>query len=233
MGPEDFSKYDIVITTYQTLASDWAAVGQPPKSKGLYSVHWRRIILDEGHNIRNPTSKGASAVTAVLARSRWVLTGTLIINSLKDLYSLLRFIGITGGLEKLEVFNSILVRPIKNNGSSAEALLQAIMSAFTLRRRKEMKFVDLKLPELSEFVHRIDFADKERERYSALFQEAQGTLSSYRKVEGQKASETYRYLLEVRQYCSHRYRGFFLTCYYRSFFAYVKSATTGRCAQSV
>ncbi|KAI4842603.1 SNF2 family DNA-dependent ATPase domain-containing protein [Aureobasidium sp. EXF-8845] len=136
-----------------TLASDWASGGQPPKSKGLYSVHWRRIILDEGHNIRNPTSKGASAVTAVLARSRWVLTGTPIINTLKDLYSLLHFIGITGGLEKLEVFNSVLVRPIKNHDSSAEALLQAIMSSFTLRRRKEMKFVDLKLPELSEFVH--------------------------------------------------------------------------------
>ncbi|THZ84049.1 SNF2 family DNA-dependent ATPase domain-containing protein [Aureobasidium pullulans] len=207
MSPEDFSQYDVVITTYQTLASDWASGGQPPKSKGLYSVRWRRVILDEGHNIRNPSSKGASAVTAVIARSRWVLTGTPIINSLKDLYSLLRFIGITGGMEKLEVFNSVLVRPIKANDSSATALLQAIMSAFCLRRRKEMKFIDLKLPELSEFVHRIQFADKEKERYMALFQEAQGTLSSYRKVEGQKASETYRYLLEIllrlRQVCNH------------------------------
>jgi SWI/SNF-related matrix-associated actin-dependent regulator of chromatin subfamily A3 len=209
MGPQDFSKYDVVITTYQTLASSWAPGGQPPKSKGLYSVHWRRIILDEGHNIRNPTSKGASAVTAVLARSRWVLTGTPIINTLKDLYSLLRFIGITGGLEKSEVFNSVLVRPIKNNNSSADALLQAIMSSFTLRRRKEMKFVDLKLPELSEFVHRIDFADKEKERYNALFQEAQGTLSSFRKAEGQKASETYRHLLEVRHCILYDCRGIF------------------------
>lgn len=113
---------------------------------------------------------------------------------------MLRFIGITGGLEKLEVFNSVLVRPVKANDSSAIALLQAIMSSFTLRRRKEMKFVDLKLPELSEFVHRIKFADKEKERYNALLKEAQGTLSSYRKVEGQKAAETYRYLLEVRCY---------------------------------
>ena len=197
MGPQDFSKYDVVVTTYQTLASDWASGGQIPKSKGLYSVRWRRVILDEGHNIRNPTSKGASAVTAVLARSRWVLTGTPIINSLKDLYSLLRFIEITGGMEKLEVFNSVLVRPIKSNDPSATALLQAIMAAFCLRRRKEMKFVDLKLPELSEFVHRIQFADKEKERYTALFEEAKGTLSSYRKVEGRKAADTFRYLLEV------------------------------------
>jgi SWI/SNF-related matrix-associated actin-dependent regulator of chromatin subfamily A3 len=197
MGPEEFSQYQVVVTTYQTLASDWAAGEKLSKSKGLYSVRWRRIILDEGHSIRNPSSKGASAVTAISARSRWALTGTPIINSLKDLYTLLRFVGVTGGLEKLDVFNSVLVRPIKANDPSAAALLQAIMSAFCLRRRKEMKFIDLKLPELSEYVHRIQFADKERERYMALFQEAQGTLSSWRKVEGRKAFDTFRYLLEV------------------------------------
>ena len=32
MSPEDFSQYDVVITTYQTLASDWASGGQPPKA---------------------------------------------------------------------------------------------------------------------------------------------------------------------------------------------------------
>ena len=189
----------------------------------------KACILSAG----DPSSKGASAVTAVIARSRWVLTGTPIINSLKDLYSLLRFIGITGGMEKLEVFNSVLVRPIKANDSSATALLQAIMSAFCLRRRKEMKFIDLKLPELSEFVHRVQFADKEKERYMALFQEAQGTLSSYRKVEGQKASETYRYLLEVCCCVSPATVEYPLTRLPRFFFVSVKSATIGRCVLSV
>jgi len=154
MKAADFAEYDVVITTYQTLASDWMPRGkagskqsqQELRPTGLYSVDWRRVVLDEGHIVRNPSSKGAGAVVSVNARSRSILTGTPIINSLRDLYAHLRFIGITGGLEQLEVFNGVLVRPLKNGSIDATFLLQAIMAAFTLRRRKEMAFIDLKLP---------------------------------------------------------------------------------------
>lgn len=215
---EDFSKYDVVITTYQTLASDYMPKGKASQKKpsgdlrqsGLYSMQWRRVILDEGHTVRNPASKGAAAVTAVKAKSKWVLTGTPIVNSLKDLYSLLCFIGISGGLENLEIFNRVLVRPLKQGDASATYLLQAIMAAFTLRRRKEMEFIDLKLPKLDEYVHRIDFTAKERERYQALNAEAQGLLRKYEKKVGQQgkgAGEAFQHLLEIllrmRQCCNH------------------------------
>ena len=84
MKAAEFSEYDVVVTTYQTLASDYMPKGnggnkkEPERqlrSSGLYSMHWRRIILDEGHTVRNPASKGAAAVTALMAQSRWVLTG--------------------------------------------------------------------------------------------------------------------------------------------------------------
>lgn len=214
MKAEDFAQYDLVITTYQTLASDYMPRGKGAPSKqqpdrklrssGLYSMEWRRIILDEGHTVRNPASKGAAAVTAVMARSRWVLTGTPIVNSLRDLYSLLRFIGITGGLNQLEVFNSVLIRPLKNGDPSATFLLQAIMTAFTLRRKKEMAFIDLRLPKLDEYVHRMDFTPKEKERYVALAREAQGALTMHKK-EG--STQNFAHLLEVllrmRQCCNH------------------------------
>lgn len=212
MKPVEFAEYDVIITTYQTLASDYL----PPKTEkpapvprphGLYSVNWRRIILDEGHTIRNPQSKGAAAVTAVLAKSRWVLTGTPIVNSLKDLFSLVRFIGLTGGLEKLDIFNSVLVRPLKDGDPSATALLQAIISALCLRRKKEMKFIDLKLPKLEEYVSRITFSDKEKERYDALHNEAKGELQAYKNAEGRAATKAYNHLLEIllrlRQVCNH------------------------------
>ncbi|KAK4964870.1 hypothetical protein LTR66_012223 [Elasticomyces elasticus] len=212
MKPAEFAEYDVVITTYQTLASDYLpkSTGQAtPKSRptGLYSVEWRRIILDEGHIIRNPSSKGAAAVTAVMAESRWVLTGTPIINSLRDLYSLLRFVGITGGLERLEIFNSVLVRPLKGGDSAGAVLLQAIMTTFCLRRRKEMSFVDLRLPELSEYVHRIKFLGVEREKYDALQAEAKGQLQTFKDQSGAKANQAYNHLLEtllrMRQVCNH------------------------------
>ena len=219
MKAEQFAKYDVVITTYQTLASDYMPKGKGSNTKapekklrsdGLYSMQWRRVILDEGHIIRNPASKGAAAVCALISKSRWSLTGTPIVNSLKDLYSQLRFVGVTGGMEQLELFNRVLVRPLRIGEASATYLLQAIMTAFTLRRRKEMSFIDLKLPQLNEYVHRIDFTTKERERYDALHAEAQGLLTKYENKTGntgRDAGQAYQHLLEIllrmRQCCNH------------------------------
>ncbi|KAK3678603.1 hypothetical protein LTR78_001901 [Recurvomyces mirabilis] len=211
----DFQQYDVVITTYQTLAGDYMPRGsggskqpeQQLRSTGLYSMEWRRIILDEGHIVRNPASKGAAAVTALTSRSRWVLTGTPIVNSLKDLYSALRFLGVTGGLEQLPVWNSVLTRPLKSGDPSAVYLLQAIMKALTLRRRKDMAFIDLRLPQLEEFMHPVRFTPKERERYSALETEAQGLLKDVQKKKPGNVSSAYNHLLEIllrmRQCCNH------------------------------
>ena len=211
MKPSEFAEYDVVITTYGTLSSEYLPESQNPPKTGLYSVLWRRIVLDEGHNIRNPNTRGALAATAIAATSRWVLTGTPIINNLKDLYSLTKFIGLTGGLERLEIFNSVLIRPLKAGDADATLLLQALMGTLCLRRRKEMSFIDLRLPELFEYVNRIKFLPQEKEKYDALQVEAKGLLQTYQKRTGQgngkKAQEAYRHLLEIllrlRQVCNH------------------------------
>lgn len=216
MKPKDFAEYDVVITTYGTLSTEYLPNGKKtppaiPRDSGLYSVKWRRIVLDEGHSIRNPTTKGAQAATSILGSNRWVLTGTPIINNLKDLYSLVKFIGLTGGLERFEVFNSVLIRPLKAGSPEASLLLQALMGTLCLRRRKEMAFIDLRLPALSEYVHRISFLPQEKEKYDALQAEAKGLLQTYQNRSGQgngkKAQEAYRHLLEIllrlRQVCNH------------------------------
>lgn len=215
MKAEDFGEYDVVITSYGTLATEYFPRGKKnspsvPRPQGLFSVDWRRVILDEGHIIRNPQTKSALAALNLMAQSRWVLTGTPIINNLKDLFSLVRFIGLTGGLERLEIFNSILIRPLNQGDVNASLLLQALMATICLRRKKEMKFVDLKLPELSEYVHRIDFLDHEKEKYEALQAEAKGLLHTVQQNQTNsngKGQDTYRHLLEVllrlRQVCNH------------------------------
>lgn len=86
-----------------------------PRKDGLFSMKWARVVLDEGHTIRNHSTKSAVATTALLANARWVLTGTPIVNTIKDLYSMIKFLGITGGLERLELFNAILTRQLVSN----------------------------------------------------------------------------------------------------------------------
>ena len=43
-------------------------------------VGWLRIVLDEGHIIRNPKTTGAQAVCRLSAQHRWVVTGTPVHN---------------------------------------------------------------------------------------------------------------------------------------------------------
>ena len=41
----------------------------------LHSIRWLRVILDEGHAIRNPNAQQTKAVLYLEAERRWVLTG--------------------------------------------------------------------------------------------------------------------------------------------------------------
>ena len=209
MGPKDFEEYDIVITTYQTMALSLYPHGKDkpekvPTRKGLYSVKWRRIVLDEGHQIRNPKAKMSQAACAIMAGSRWVLTGTPIVNTLKDLYSHVKFIRLTGGLAEFEIFNGTLIRPLKNGDPAASVLLQALMATVCLRRMKDMKFIDLKLPEMTSLKYPVKFLPHEQEKYDAFKAEAQGVLEQ---AKARKGQATYSHLLEVlmrmRQACNH------------------------------
>jgi SWI/SNF-related matrix-associated actin-dependent regulator of chromatin subfamily A3 len=172
MTYREFGEYDVVVTSYGTLGTEYSSNGRTaekiPRKDGLFCINWARVVLDEGHNIRNPSTKSAVAATSLLATARWVLTGTPIVNTIKDLYSMLKFLAITGGLERMEIFNAILTRRLAVGDPGAEAILQSVMRTWSLRRKKDMKFVDLKLPELSEYVHRIAFRSDEREKYEAL-----------------------------------------------------------------
>jgi SWI/SNF-related matrix-associated actin-dependent regulator of chromatin subfamily A3 len=55
---ERFSQYNIVITTYNVVASEWKernrATRRQGQSRRLHSFAWHRIVLDEG--ISRPSS---------------------------------------------------------------------------------------------------------------------------------------------------------------------------------
>lgn len=173
MMHREFAEYDVVVTSYGLVGSECMPKGKKdpvktPTKDGLFSMNWRRVVLDEGHQIRNSSTRYAVATTNLLATSKWVLTGTPIVNTIKDLYSMIKYMGVTGGLERMELFNSILTRPLALGDPNAELILQSIMRTMCLRRRKDMAFIDLKLPEKSEYVHRIAFRKDEKEKYEAI-----------------------------------------------------------------
>ncbi len=196
----DLTKYRVVVTSYGTMSSE---AGRGP----LFQMTWRRIILDEGHTIRNARTKVAEAACLLKAQSRWVLTGTPIINNIRDLHSLLKFLRITGGIEQADIFNAAITRPLSFGEPAAEVLLQSLMTDLCLRRKKDMKFVDLKLPPKTEYIHRITFWPEEQKKYDALLSEAKGALEEYQRKsrDGQKArfQNVLERLLRLRQTCNH------------------------------
>jgi SNF2 family DNA or RNA helicase len=61
----------------------------------LALIHWYRVILDEAAQIRNKRTRAAQACFELDAVNRWVLSGTLIVNSLQDMYSYFHFLALS------------------------------------------------------------------------------------------------------------------------------------------
>ncbi|KAF7790392.1 hypothetical protein EIP86_001347 [Pleurotus ostreatoroseus] len=79
----------------------------------------------------------AQAVCSLVAQRRWVLTGTPIINSPKDLGSILTFLRICRPLDNEDFYKRMVLRPLKDGDPSGAELLRALMSHVCIRRTKE------------------------------------------------------------------------------------------------
>lgn len=42
----------------------------------LHGINWLRVVLDEGHIIRNPNAQMSKAALQLNAQRRWILSGT-------------------------------------------------------------------------------------------------------------------------------------------------------------
>ena len=60
----------------------------------LFKRPWDRIVLDEAHKIRNGDGTLAYRLRKMVAPIRWAITGTPLVNSKKDVVSLMGFIGV-------------------------------------------------------------------------------------------------------------------------------------------
>jgi SNF2 family DNA or RNA helicase len=63
-------------------------------SAALLQGPWDRIVLDEAHKIRNGDGELARKIRKLVAPLRWAITGTPLVNSKKDVVSLLAFVGV-------------------------------------------------------------------------------------------------------------------------------------------
>jgi DNA repair protein RAD5 len=58
----------------------------------LLGHSWKRLILDEAHCIKNNATYAAKACGMIESERRWCVSGTIIQNSIDDVFSLLKFL---------------------------------------------------------------------------------------------------------------------------------------------
>ncbi|XP_070609485.1 helicase-like transcription factor [Erythrolamprus reginae] len=197
------SKQDIVLTTYNVLATDYGARGASP----LHKIKWLRVVLDEGHTIRNPNAQQTKAALDLNAQRRWILTGTPIQNSLKDLWSLLSFLKLKPFTDRLW-WHRTIQRPVTMGDENGLKRLQSLIKSITLRRTKTSKVNGkpvLKLPERKVFMQHITLTDEESAIYHSVKNETKAALSRYF-TEGNVLAhyaDVLGALLRLRQLCCH------------------------------
>ncbi|KAL9094919.1 MAG: hypothetical protein Q9165_002869 [Trypethelium subeluteriae] len=138
---KDLEKYDVVITTYQIVASEHAG-SQMDRFEGIrigcMGVHWYRIMLDEAHTIKNRNAKMTQACYALQSVYRWCLTGTPMQNNLDELQSLIRFLRISP-YHELRPWKEQITAPLKNGrGGLSMKRLGAFLKACMKRRTKDV-----------------------------------------------------------------------------------------------
>lgn len=175
--PTLFSNFDLILTTYGTLRNDIQLLKQ---------FSFQFVFLDESQYIKNPESKIFAAVNQLVARQRFVITGTPVENSLIDLWSQLQFVN-PGLLGDLKFFRDRFYQPIQKKGSkSSEKRFRQIINPFILRRTK--KEVAGELPELTEKVHYCPMTPEQLEIYERRKSEIRNyILESTKKYGADKA----------------------------------------------
>ncbi|KXT01488.1 hypothetical protein AC578_4525 [Pseudocercospora eumusae] len=137
----ELKKYDVVITTFQTLTSEHAGSNMNSEygtRVGCFGVHWYRLILDEAHSIKNRNAKSTLACCALNSWYRWCLTGTPMQNNLDELQSLIKFLRIKPYCE-LPRWRDQIIKPMKaGRGGLAMSRLQVFLKAFMKRRTKDI-----------------------------------------------------------------------------------------------
>ncbi|CVL12338.1 related to helicase-like transcription factor protein [Fusarium proliferatum] len=169
-----FGNNNIVLTTYQTLRSDWIKKGP------LFTEKWFRVVLDEAHRISNRSTQVFQAACELQSSRRWCLTGTPIVNSIDNYGALLAVIKLNP-LDEKAIFGRWISNPIRDDVKEGLRKLRILVEATCLRRTKSSISQALPPPTVRE--QKVDLHTYDRALYdffeSEAAQNAAGSSNHY------------------------------------------------------
>ncbi|VUC30344.1 unnamed protein product [Clonostachys rosea] len=227
---DDLARYDVVLTTYMTLAAESKRL---EKLKDEYELQRRqidygdsniikkfpllhprtkfyRIVLDEAQCIKNKNTQSAKACHKLNGVHRWCLSGTPMMNGVDELFSLLAFLRIKPYCvwEKFRQAFGTLFGKKGDPQSEAMSRLRVLLKAIMLRRKKNSTIDGrpiLRLPPKTEETVHVELTKDELDFYKQLEQKSQVIFNKYLRdgSVGKNYSHILVLLLRLRQACCH------------------------------
>ncbi|KAF2731621.1 hypothetical protein EJ04DRAFT_442691 [Polyplosphaeria fusca] len=208
-------QYDVVLCTFGALQTEMKRIekGQDNRSLSLLGPHckWYRVIIDEAQCLKNRNTLTSKASNELHAQYRLVMTGTPMMNSIDELYPLLRFLHIRP-YNDWGKFNWEIAKPVKNSNESVRRRgmdrLHVLLKSTMLRRRKDTP-VDgrpiCSIPPKHTHEAHVELSDDEFALYKAIETKSQLRMNKYLKAG--TVSNNYAnmlvLLLRLRQACCH------------------------------
>ena len=181
----------LVITSYALLRRD---------IEHYKAMTFAAVVLDEAQHIKNPDSQNARSACALNAQSRFILTGTPVENSLRDLWSLFEFL-LPGYLGSRQDFKDRYETPLLNGERGVVwRRLSRRLQPYLLRRRKQEILTEL--PDKIEQVIEVELSPEQKVAYTQLQQAARAQIDELRdRSSGTARMRVLTALLRLRQAC--------------------------------
>ena len=199
---DELAQYDMIITTYSIVASEYKGRGRKRIVSPLYQLNFFRIVLDEAHMIREQSTLQSQATCQLSAQRRWAVTGTPVQNRLDDLGALIKFLRIKP-FDK-SGFTQFILMPFKNADPEILPKLRLLVDSITLRRLKDR----IDLPPRHDHIVRLRFSEEEAKLYDWFMKFAHQKVKTLTGGEKQSlGGRSYVHILQaimrLRLICAH------------------------------
>ncbi|KAI9705595.1 MAG: hypothetical protein M1836_006351 [Candelina mexicana] len=219
---QTLQRTNVILTTYTEVLKSYPKYRPPKKlitpqqkldwweehferNKGvLHRVMFHRIVLDEAQAIKNHTSRTSVACRGLMGKHKWAISGTLIQNSVEELYPYFKFLNVehTGSCE---VFKDNFC---EKDSDIANQRLHSFLRQFMIRRTHldELFGVPIvKLPNTYQYTIPVEFNPIERAVYNIVRKRFIERINGYAKYNtlDKKYKSILTMLLRLRMLTGH------------------------------
>ncbi|KAG8623442.1 hypothetical protein KVT40_008418 [Elsinoe batatas] len=218
---KSFADIDIVLVTYNVLASEIHFAVDPPDrglrrknyeqqrpKSPLVQLDWWRVCLDEAQMVESGVSKAAQTASLLPRQNAWAVSGTPVKKDVQDLRGLLIFLGYEPFASSSESWKRLVIYH-----ETFEAEFKDLFGRIALRHTKDRIRNELRLPPQRRVVVTMPFTTIEEQNYTNLFEQMAGECGLL--TDGSPASGLWdpedartvekmrEWLIRLRQTCLH------------------------------